>query len=149
MSLATKSLKSQICGRIEVTAGDVATWNVLEVQNWCIDCGLTEDNVLINIQKYKINGNHMVQTGITASSLGASDLMSKQFDLNIQQLKLRDIREKLREKRKLIAENVVDTDKVFEHTKSQVSGKYEEEIKGHGNEDYGKGFNDDEMGFTF
>jgi hypothetical protein len=86
------------------TVGNVATWSFLEVQKWAMECGFTEDIVLYNIHRYKINGGDMVKIGITASELGVSD--KKAYNLQIKKLRLRYNGEKSKYKRKLAAENV-------------------------------------------
>jgi hypothetical protein len=119
------------------TAGNVATWGFLEVKSWAVDCGFTENIVLDNIYRYKINGGHMVKMGITASELGVSD--AKTYDLKIKELRLRDIGEKLNVKRMLVAGNVA-------HKKMKKKAEISEENK---EKNRFVCCNDDEIGFDY
>ncbi len=67
--------------------GDVGTWGWEEVQQWAKCCGFTNEIVLSNIERYKIDGKIMLTANIPAIEMGVSD--SVKYDLRMQELVLR------------------------------------------------------------
>jgi hypothetical protein len=72
----------------DTVVGDVRSWGWEEVQQWVKYCGFTDEKVLSNIERFKIDGKCMLTAEIPANELGVID--TQLFEIRMRELVLRN-----------------------------------------------------------